>query len=482
MVFSSHLFIFYFLPVALLVYYVSPRKVRHLGLTLFSYLFYGWANPWFVLLMLGTTAVDYTVGLWIAGGFGRNEIPLLPAGELRTRSQKLALAVSVVSNLSLLGFFKYFNFGLDNYNSLMTALGLSSWHWDTALRVTLPLGISFYTFQSMSYTIDVYRGDARAVRSFIDFACFVSMFPQLVAGPIIRFSDVADQLQSRTHTVEKFARGVAMFSLGLAKKILLANACGKIADVVFAATPAGTLDSWYGLLAYAFQIYFDFSAYSDMAIGLGLMMGFMFAKNFDSPYRSASITEFWRRWHISLSTWLRDYLYIPLGGNRLGTARTYANLAVVMLLGGLWHGAAWTFVIWGAIHGAMLIAERLRGKTSFYERLPRPLRVTLTFALVNLAWVFFRSEDLPSALAFVGRLFGVGTAHSGTALIGGLLYTPYYLGSFVLAAVVVWLAPQSWDWTRRLSWQRALVCTVLLWTGLSVMLTQAYNPFIYFIF
>jgi alginate O-acetyltransferase complex protein AlgI len=482
MVFSSHLFIFYFLPVALLVYYVSPRKVRHLGLTLFSYLFYGWANPWFVLLMLGTTAVDYTVGLWIAGAFGRNEIPLLPAGGSRTRSQKLALAVSVVSNLSLLGFFKYFNFGLDNYNSLMTALGLSSWHWDTALRVTLPLGISFYTFQSMSYTIDVYRGDARAVRSFIDFACFVSMFPQLVAGPIIRFSDVADQLQSRTHTVEKFARGVAMFSLGLAKKILIANPCGKVADVVFSATPAGTLDSWYGLLGYAFQIYFDFSAYSDMAIGLGLMMGFMFAKNFDSPYQSASITEFWRRWHISLSTWLRDYLYLPLGGNRLGAARTYVNLAVVMLLGGLWHGAAWTFVIWGAIHGAMLIVERLRGKTSLYEKLPRPVRVALTFVLVNLAWVFFRSDDLPSALAFAGSLFGVGTAHSGTALIGGLLYTPYYLGSFVLAVVVVWLAPQSWDWTRRLSWQRALVCTVLLWVGLSVMLTQAYNPFIYFIF
>jgi len=482
MVFSSHLFIFYFLPVVLLVYYTSPQKVRHLGLTLFSYLFYGWANPWFVLLMLGTTAVDYLVGLWIAGGFGRDEIPLLPVGESQTRSQKLALAVSVISNLSLLGFFKYFNFGLDNYNSLVAALGLSSWHWDTALRVTLPLGISFYTFQSMSYTIDVYRGDARAVRSFIDFACFVSMFPQLVAGPIIRFSDVADQLQSRTHTVEKFARGVAMFSLGLAKKILFANACGKIADVVFAATPAGTLDSWYGLLAYAFQIYFDFSAYSDMAIGLGLMMGFMFAKNFDSPYQSASITEFWRRWHISLSTWLRDYLYIPLGGNRLGTARTYVNLAVVMLLGGLWHGAAWTFVIWGAIHGAMLIAERLRGKTSFYERLPRPVRVGLTFALVNLAWVFFRSDDLLSALAFVGRLFGVGAARSGTGLIGGLLYTPYYLGSFVLAAVVVWLAPQSWDWTRRLSWQRALVCTVLLWAGLAVMLTQAYNPFIYFIF
>jgi alginate O-acetyltransferase complex protein AlgI len=212
--------------------------------------------------MLGTTIVDYVVGLWIAGALGHREIPLLSEAGERTRSQKLALATSVISNLSLLGFFKYFNFGLENYNSLVTALGLTSCHWDTALRVTLPLGISFYTFQSMSYTIDVYRGHARAVRSFIDFACFVSMFPQLVAGPIIRFSDVADQLQSRTHTAEKFARGMTMFSIGMAKKILLANPCGKVADTVFAATPASTLDSWYGVIAYGFQIYFDFSAYS----------------------------------------------------------------------------------------------------------------------------------------------------------------------------------------------------------------------------
>lgn len=482
MVFSSQLFIFYFLPVVLLVYYVSPQKCRHLGLTLFSYFFYGWANPWFVLLMLGTTVIDYLVGLWIAGAFGRSEVPLLAPGGPRTRTQKLALAVSVVSNLSLLGFFKYFNFGLENYNSLVAALGLTSWHWETTLRVVLPLGISFYTFQSMSYTIDVYRGEARALRSFIDFACFVSMFPQLVAGPIIRFSEVADQLQARTHTVEKFARGVAMVSVGLSKKILLANPCGKVADVVFSATPVGILESWYGLLAYSFQIYFDFSAYSDMAIGLGLMMGFMFAKNFDSPYQSASITEFWRRWHISLSTWLRDYLYIPLGGNRLGKARTYVNLAAVMLLGGLWHGAAWTFVIWGAIHGGMLVVERARGKTSFYEKLPRPVRIALTFALVNLAWVFFRSNDLPTALAFVGRLFGVGSAHAGTALAGGVLYTPYYMGCFMLAAGIVWFAPQSWDWTRRLTVQRVIICACLLWTSLAVMVTQAYNPFIYFIF
>lgn len=483
MVFSSQLFCFWFLPLVLLAYYLSPPKFRHLGLTLFSYVFYGWANPWFVLLMLGTTVVDYSVGLWLAGAWrGRGDIALLEPGGARTRSQRLALAVSVVSNLSLLGFFKYFNFSLENYNSLMTALGLSAWQWETVLRVTLPLGISFYTFQSMSYTIDVYRGEARAVRNFTDFACFVSMFPQLVAGPIIRFSEVADQLQARTHTVEKFARGVAMFSLGMAKKILLANPCGKVADTVFAATPAGTVDSWYGLLGYSFQIYFDFSAYSDMAIGLGLMMGFMFAKNFDSPYCSTSITEFWRRWHISLSTWLRDYLYVPLGGNRRGPVRTYANLAIVMLLGGLWHGAAWNFVIWGAIHGGMLVLERLRGKTSYYERLPQAVRVALTFLLASVAWVFFRASDLPTALSFLASLCGLGQPNQGSALIGGVLYAPYYLGCLLLAAAVVWGAPTTWDWTRRLTWPRAALCVGLLWVSLAVMATQAYNPFIYFIF
>ena len=482
MVFSSQLFFFYFLPLVLLVYYVSPRRLQHLGLTLFSYAFYGWANPWFILLMLATTLIDYLCGLWMTGGFHRGEVRLLRAGWPRSQAQRIALALTVVSHLALLGFFKYFNFGLENYNALMHALGLSAWHWDTALRVALPLGISFYTFQSMSYAIDVYRGDARAVRNFIDFACFVSLYPQLVAGPIIRFSEVADQLRRRTHTAEKFARGVAMFSLGIAKKILLANPCGKVADTVFAAAPASTLDSWYGLLAYSFQIYFDFSAYSDMAIGLGLMLGFMFAKNFDSPYRSGSMTEFWRRWHISLSTWLRDYLYVPLGGNRRGTARTYVNLALVMLLGGLWHGAAWTFVIWGAIHGGMLVLERLRGKTSYYEKLPHAARVALTFLLVSLAWVFFRSSDLPSALAFLGSLCGLGGSHPGSSLLGGLLYSPYYLGCFALAAGVVWCAPQTWDWTRRLTWRRGVVCIGLLWTSLAVMVTQAYNPFIYFIF
>lgn len=366
MVFSSHLFLFYFLPASLALYYLSPRWLKHLTLTAVSYVFYGWANPLFVVLMFISTLIDYLCGLALVGQLrpsAWHDSPgLLPAGQPRTRSQRWVLAISMVSNLALLGFFKYANFLACNYTALVESLGLTGLGLEGVFKVTLPLGISFYTFQSMSYAIDVYRGDAMAIRNPIDYWCYVAMFPQLVAGPIIRFQDVAEQLRQRTHTAEKFARGIAFLGLGLGKKILLANPCGKVADMAFDAGSVGCGDAWFGAVAYAFQIYFDFSAYSDMAIGLGLMLGFMFAKNFDSPYRSHSITEFWRRWHLSLSTWLRDNLYFPLGGNRKGVLRTHVNLAVVMLLGGLWHGASWNFVIWGALHGLMLILERLGGQ------------------------------------------------------------------------------------------------------------------------
>jgi alginate O-acetyltransferase complex protein AlgI len=485
MVFSSHIFVFYFLPAALLTYYALLRRARHLALTLLSYVFYGWANPAFVVLMFVSTAVDYVAGIVQVGGWKAFEggvAPELVKGGTRTRRQKVALIVSLCSNLSLLGFFKYFNFAVENVSGLMRFVGFPDRGWDEVFRVTLPLGISFYTFQSMSYSIDVYRGDARALRNFVDFACYVSMFPQLVAGPIIRFSEVADQLRNRTHTLEKFARGASFFALGMAKKILLANPCGKIADTIFDAGSVHALEAWYGVLAYAFQIYFDFSGYSDMAIGLGLMMGFVFPKNFDSPYRSESVTEFWRRWHISLSSWLRDYLYIPLGGNRKGERRTYLNLALTMLLGGLWHGAAWNFVIWGAIHGAMLAIERRRGKTSFYRSLPRVVRVGLTFLLVLISWVFFRASDLPGAMAYLGSMVGLGDVQDGAGLIEGLVYRPYYLLSMGISAIVVWSAPQTWDWTRRLSLAKMAVCLLLFWASLMLLATQSYNPFIYFIF
>jgi alginate O-acetyltransferase complex protein AlgI len=473
MVFSSYLFLFYFLPLALLLYYAGPRRARHLVLTLLSYLFYGWANPLFVVLLLGSTAIDYTAGL-VMGADCRSGT--------RTSTSRIAVIVSICSNLSLLGFFKYYNFGAQNIDALAQWMGLPALGLDAALRVTLPLGISFYTFQSMSYTIDVYRGRAAPIRSFIDFACFVSLFPQLVAGPIIRFTEVADQLRFRTHTVEKFARGAAFLCLGLGKKVLLANPCGKIADLAFDAGSLAPLEAWYGVTAYAFQIYFDFSGYSDMAIGLGLMIGFVFPKNFDSPYRSQSITEFWHRWHISLSTWLRDYLYLPLGGNRRGSTRTYINLFIVMLLGGLWHGAAWNFVAWGALHGLLLAGERLRGKAALYGRLPANARIAVTFVIVLVTWVFFRSPDLTAAIRYLGDMAAIGTVHPGAQLLSGIVYAPYYLGTFAVSAVIVWFAPQTWDWTKTLTMPKAVAILAVLVLSVIVLTTQAYNPFIYFIF
>ncbi len=486
MVFSSHLFLFYFLPATLLLYYAMPRRGKHALLTLASYLFYGWANPLFVVLMFTSTVIDYFCGLVLAGQFSRaawkQEIPLLEPDGRRLRRQKVALAVSICSNLSLLGFFKYFNFATENYDALMAAMGFSGARLDLWFKITLPLGISFYTFQSMSYSIDVYRGDARAIRNFTDFSCYVAMFPQLVAGPIIRFQEVDNQLTRRHHSTEKFARGVTFVAFGLGKKVLLANPCGKVADMVFNAGAVETFDAWYGVVAYAFQIYFDFSGYSDMAIGLGLMLGFVFPKNFDSPYRARSITDLWRRWHLSLSTWLRDYLYIPLGGNRKGEARTYLNLAAVMLLGGLWHGASWNFVIWGGIHGAMLAAERAMGKKSFYARLPGVVKVAITFVIVLFTWVFFRAPDLPTALSYCATMLGFGPSQAGAGLVAGVIYQPYYIVTVLAAGTIVWALPQTWDFTRRVTWPKVAATLGVLLIAITALTTQTFNPFIYFIF
>lgn len=487
MVFSSLLFVFYFLPGVLLLYFLATRGGRrwgHLVLTLLSYVFYGWANPAFIFLMLFSTLVDYMCGLAMTGQIGRDRGDLLrlEPGSSRTRNQKIALAVSLVTNLSLLGFFKYFNFGMDSWNAMMSGMGFDSATYENFLRITLPLGISFYTFQSMSYSIDIFRGEARAIRNPLDFACYVSMFPQLVAGPIIRFQEVDDQLRERTHSVDKFARGVAFFMLGMSKKVLLADPCGKVADQCFNAAGLYATDAWVGIVGYAFQIYFDFSAYSDMAIGLGLMFGFVFPKNFDSPYHSASITEFWRRWHLSLSTWLRDYLYIPLGGNRKGPSRTYVNLMMVMLLGGLWHGSAWTFVIWGAIHGGMLAFERLMGKDSFYARLPRVCGIAITFVVVLITWVFFRAESLDQALGYLASMFGFGVDHPSAALVGGQIYTTYHMFTLVLAAVVVWGGKQTWDFTRSLTWPKVVAIGLCFVLAMVLLSATAYHPFIYFIF
>src|SRR6185503_1743010 len=315
-------------------------------------------------------------------------------------------------------------FAAETLNQLLVAVGAQPFR---VLTVVLPIGISFYTFHSLTYIIDLYRGHATPAKSLSGFSAFVALFPDLVAGPIIRYKTLAEQLRERDHTLTRFASGVAIFIVGFAKKILLANPCGQVADAVFNAANPLAVDAWIGALAYAFQIYFDFCGYSDMAVGLGRMLGFEFPRNFDAPYRSESITDLWRRWHISLSSVLRDYLYYALGGNRNGEGRTYFNLAVVMLLGGLWHGAKWTFVAWGAFHGLLLACERWRDKRSLYEALPRPGRIVITFLLMLFSWVLFRADNLTLAIEYFRAMFGLGPVGDVAPLLAAVIYTPYHL-------------------------------------------------------
>ncbi len=466
MVFSSYIFVFYFLPAVVFLYYAFPWK-RNVLLLCVSYIFYGWWDPRFVVLMFLATLVNY-----VCGG-------IIAKSEKGSRSRRAALVAAVVLSLGMLGFFKYFMFAQNNLNALLVFFGgtpLPVW------EIVLPIGISFFIFQSLSYSIDVYRGESPPVRSLSDFACFVALFPQLIAGPIVRYNTIADQLVEREHSLDKFACGTALFILGFAKKILLANTIGAVADAVFGAESPGCLDAWFGVCAYAFQIYFDFSGYSDMAIGLGRMFGFEFLRNFDSPYHADSITDFWRRWHISLSTFLRDYLYIPLGGNRKGPLRTYVNLTIVMLLGGLWHGASWVFVIWGAYHGLLLAFERWRGKESVYVKLPKQLRVGITFVLVLFSWVLFRCPTLSGAATYFKAMFGASAAHGGSILLAGELYTRGNLIIMAICALVAFQRVQAFDWVKRMSWPRMLLVLVIFMLSLTTMFVQAFNPFLYFQF
>ena len=472
MVFSSHLFLFYFLPAVLAAYYLLPGRSRNAFLTLASYVFYGWWNPWFVFLMLGSTLVDYRCGQIVT-----------TEGASQTR-RKSAVAASVVVNLSLLGFFKYWMFVAGNLNTVISTLG--DWRFPS-WEIVLPVGISFYTFQSMSYTIDLYRGHARPAASLLDFSAYVSLFPQLVAGPIIRYRDLADQLPHRPHNLEGMARGLAYFAFGLGKKVLLANNLAPVADAAFAADAPPWHVAWIGVIAYAFQIYFDFSGYSDMAIGLGQMLGFRFPQNFRSPYRATSITDFWRRWHISLSTWLRDYLYIPLGGNRHGAWKTYRNLAITMLLGGLWHGAQWQFIAWGALHGLLLAAERAGGKQSLIPGLPRGLQITMTFVLVLLTWVFFRAASLEEALGYLASMCGLAETTASSELVQAQVYGPSALTFLALGALVVWRGRRTEDWIDgdpaalyRPGLQLAAASLLVL--AIFEMSVQGHNPFLYFQF
>lgn len=468
MVFTTHIFVFYFLPLFLLIYHSLPSRWKNAWITLASYVFYGWWEPWFVLLMLFTTVMDF---IW---------------GQVITRSgatqvqRKSAVIACVVTNLTLLGFFKYYMFAAETLNQMLALMGSRQF---AVMTVILPIGISFYTFHSLTYIIDLYRGHARTAKSLSGFSAFVALFPTLVAGPIIRYKTLAEQLRERDHTVAKFASGIAIFALGFAKKILLANPCGQVADGVFGAASPGCLEAWMGVIAYAFQIYFDFCGYSDMAVGLARMLGFEFPRNFDAPYRSESITELWRRWHISLSSVLRDYLYYSLGGNRRGEGRTYFNLAVVMLLGGLWHGAKWTFIVWGAFHGLLLVLERWHGKRSFYHALPRPGRVAVTFLIMLFSWVFFRADSMTDAIAYFRAMFGLVQAGDMAPLLAAMIYTPHHLLVMALCAVLVFQPLQAHDWALApVSWPRVAVVVPIFLLALLAMYSQAFNPFLYFQF
>ena len=462
MVFSSLLFLFFYLPVTLAVYYLSPPRWRNLWLFIVNLVFYGWGEPVYVALMAFSIAVNYAAGYLV---------------DLHRDKGRLLLALNAVVNLGLLFFFKYYDFLAQNLSQLP---GLSFLH---PLGVTLPIGISFYTFQNMSYPIDVYRGDARSQWSFIRYGTYVALFPQLIAGPIVRYKDIAEQLDSRKETKAKFASGVCRFCVGLSKKVLLANNIGALWDVYKAMDPASlsAADAWLGALAFTFQIYFDFSGYSDMAIGLGRMLGFDFVENFNYPYISRSITEFWRRWHISLSTWFRDYVYIPLGGNRRGKGRQILNLLLVWTLTGIWHGASWNFLLWGLYYALLLILE----KVFLYNKLEKaPGWVGHIYALilVIVGWVLFSIEDLAGCVMYVRSMFFGGAGLCSRTFL-------YYLRSFAPGIAVMILAstplakrlyarlPQG---VSRILSPVLVLASLLLCTA--YLVDSTYNPFLYFRF
>jgi alginate O-acetyltransferase complex protein AlgI len=447
MVFSSVTFLFLFLPIVLALYHLiflpitlGSRKtiwwrLSNLFLLLASLLFYFWGEKSKVWIFIVTTFVDYLCALVLSRAIFRSDFPEISPGGHRTGWQKSVLALSICCNLSLLAYFKYFNFAADTYNAVVTFLGFASWQWSNVKTVALPLGISFFTFHSMSYTIDVYKGRVRATRNFIDYSCYVLMFPQLVAGPIVRYSYVAKSLTSRLITTHYFASGAARFILGLSKKVLIANNVAIAADKIFA-LPAGVLTpgiAWMGVAAYTLQIYFDFSGYSDMAIGLGRMLGFELPQNFNYPYIARSVREFWHRWHISLSTWFQDYLYIPLGGSRGTRSRTLFNLLLVFFLCGLWHGAKWTFVAWGLYNGLFLVLERIPSVCSSLKR-AGPWGHVYTLMVVMSGWVLFRADSFSQATSFFSTMAGL---HSGESPYSVLWFVTPDVAIAMLAGVLL---------------------------------------------
>ena len=438
MLFSSNTFLFGFLPAVVVLYYLCPRRCRNVLLLVSSLIFYGWGEPKYVLLMLVSILLNYFCGLAAA------------RQQSRQRSTRGVLIVGVVLNLGMLGFFKYGKFFFGS----------------AFPDIPLPIGISFYIFQAMSYLIDACRREVEVQKNVLTFGTYVTLFPQLIAGPIVRYRDVAEMLESRRENLPQFSRGVQRFVVGLSKKVLLANTFGSAWNALQVTT--GTAAAWLGLLCYTLQIYFDFSGYSDMAIGLGQLFGFTFLENFNYPYISASITEFWRRWHISLSTWFKEYVYIPLGGNRKGLARQIFNILVVWLLTGLWHGASWNFVLWGGYYAALLILEKC-WLLKAGEKLPLVLRRMVTMVLVMLGWALFYFENLGALGAFLGRLF-TAVPSAGIA---------FYLPVTALGCLCATPALKRVKLPDGVRWG---LCVVLLLLCVASLARQSYNPFIYFRF
>ena len=460
-------FLFTYLPVVLAAYYLTPLRWRNAVLLVVNLVFYAWGEPVYIVIMFASTAIDYTHGMLVDKCKRRGN----------DKGARLAVCSSVFFNLALLFFFKYWDFIAGSLASLglpfMPRLGLS-----------LPIGISFYTFQTMSYTIDVYRGDAKAQRSILNFGTFVTLFPQLIAGPIIKYKDLGDQIDHRDHPVERFASGIQTFVAGLGKKVLLANNLGMLWDA-YKALPVSeltTAGAWLGILAFSFQLYFDFSGYSDMAVGLGRMLGFEFGKNFDYPYISRSLTEFWRRWHISLGSWFREYLYIPLGGNRVSKPRLLLNLMIVWAATGIWHGASWNFLLWGLYYGLLLVVEKFF-LSALMERWPNWLRHIYALFFIAIGWALFAVEDFSHLGPYLSAMLGF--ARGGLADGAFLYYLRSYLPTLVIAGIASTpLAKNAWD--RLGEKPRMILLPLLLLSGLLLctcyLVDATYNPFLYFRF
>lgn len=480
MVFSTLVFLYLFLPLTLIIYYASPKKAKNLIILLSGILFYSWGEPIYVVVMLISTMIDYTAGL-ILNRFENNKT-----------IRRVCLIVSIVMNLGLLGIFKYGGFIAANINAIFGTelIDINNMYFfgiEYLPMNTLPIGISFFTFQSMSYTIDLYLGNVKVQKNPISFAAFVTLFPQIVAGPIVRYDDVAKELDDRSITLDLIYDGIIKFIIGLSKKVIIANSIGALWTAVKDTdiSQVSVLSSWLGILAFTFQIYFDFSGYSDMAVGLGKMMGFNFPKNFDYPYLSRTISEFWRKWHITLGAWFKSYVYFPMGGNRKGMGRTVFNLAVVWFLTGVWHGASWNFIVWGSLYGVIIIIEKLfLGKV--LQKLPVFIGRIYTMLLVILGWVLFDTADLATAGNYIARMFGAG----GAELIDST--SLYYLATYGITFIICIigctdLPKKAAEALKKKSAPLVNYGGIAVLTGMFVLcaaylVDQTYNPFLYFNF